>query len=208
MQVSCRGSRTTSDAMRRVPRRRRRRPCPSRSGTGQRGPGRRNRRECPCERSQVEPPRTHRTHAGPQTARSAHAAPSAGRVGSRMICRAVGRSMPAGTRACSPREQLIAVWLRWAVSQPATGRAGGSPWAPVPRSVPDYVCGLLSCNGLGWCSVSLLMSVGRVFWLVGGRAGCHVASCGQNRRICGESRVANAFAQVNGMSADVCKTVG
>jgi hypothetical protein len=102
----------------------------------------------------------------------------AGRVSSRMICRAAGRSMPAvpGTRACSPARQLM-----------PSGGAGGEPVGHegmqaarrgrrrcrAPCRMP--VCGLSSCNGRGGKSWWLLMSAGRAFWLAGGRAGCRAA---------------------------------
>ncbi len=70
------------------------------------------------------------------------------------------------------------------------------------------VCGLLSGGGGGWQVLMVADVRGQAFWLVGGRAGCRAAPAGSWRRIHGECRAANAFAQVKGMSADICKTVG
>jgi hypothetical protein len=151
---------------------------------------------------------------GPRTARSARAVTGAGRVGSRMICRAAGRSMPAvpGARACSPAGQPK--------SRPAV--LGGEPAGHEgvqaarrgrrrrrPRPVPDERLRLLSCHGRG--RPVLVVADVRVPGLLAGRRPCreltrHLA--GSWRRICGKIVWEAAFAQVKGMSADICKTVG
>jgi hypothetical protein len=147
-QVWCRGSRTTSDVLRRA-----RSPQAPPSLPTPQGPAgvvqAQDWRECPMGAVAVEAPRATPGHAGPRTARSARAVPGAGRVSSRKICRPVGRSMPAvsGARACSPARQLN--------SRPAA--LGGEPAgyesvqsARRRRRAPCRmnVCGLLSCNGV------------------------------------------------------------
>jgi hypothetical protein len=52
------------------------------------------------------------------------------------------------------------------------------------------------------------MSVRRAFWLVGDCAGCRTAPCLELAENMRENRAANSFAQVNGMLAYICKTVG
>jgi len=70
------------------------------------------------------------------------------------------------------------------------------------------VCGLLCAVAAAGKFCWWLMVKRRVFWLVGDHASCRALPCVQLAENMRENHAANAFAQVKGMSADICKTVG